>query len=99
MVPVLSAGHFNLTRHNFTREVRKKQITLVGFSSRGCAKCITVEAEYAVAAAALKELGIAFARVDVEAERYGKAPEINDGCGDYRVSSLTLGRYARCLTL
>jgi hypothetical protein len=34
IVPILGAGHFNLTLNNFSSLVSKKGLSLVGFSSR-----------------------------------------------------------------
>ena len=66
---ILSAGDFNLTRANFTRETRRHDVMLVGFSSFACARCITAEPDYHRAAASLRGLGVAFGRVDVGKER------------------------------
>ena len=66
---ILSAGDFNLRRANFTRETRRHDVMLVGFSSFACARCITAEPDYHRAAASLRGLGVAFGRVDVGKER------------------------------
>ena len=64
IVPILSAGHYNLTRKNFTSAIIKNKLILVGFSAYSCHSCISVESEYEKIADALTIRGIAFARVD-----------------------------------
>lgn len=66
IVPILGAGHFNLTRKNFTQAVIKNKHMLVGFSSYNCHKCIVVEKEYEKTAQELLKLKIPFGRVDVD---------------------------------
>ena len=46
IIPILTAGDFNLTRKNFTSALSKHKYILVGFSSRTCHKCIRAEPEY-----------------------------------------------------
>lgn len=36
LIPILNAGHFNLTRKNFTSTINKSPVILVGFSSYNC---------------------------------------------------------------
>lgn len=43
IVPILTAGHFNVTAKNLTAAARKLSLMLVGFSSRTCHKCIAAE--------------------------------------------------------
>jgi thioredoxin-like negative regulator of GroEL len=62
IVPILTAGHFNVTRKNITQTLGKHKHILVGFSSYSCHKCIQVEPEYAKIADALKTRKIPFAR-------------------------------------
>lgn len=38
IVPILSAGHFNLTKKNFTNGIIQNKMILVGFSSYSCLK-------------------------------------------------------------
>ena len=66
VVPILGAGHFNLTTSNFTKVVKKRKLILVGFSSYKCHKCIMQEAAYAEAAERLSALGVDFARADAD---------------------------------
>jgi Thioredoxin len=65
VVPILSAGHYNLTRKNFTSAIIKNKLILVGFSAYSCHRCISVESEYEKIAHALTIRGITFARADV----------------------------------
>lgn len=65
VVPILSAGHYNLTRKNFTSGVIKNKLILVGFSAYSCHRCIVVESEYEKITDALTLVGVPFARADV----------------------------------
>lgn len=65
-VPILSAGHFNVTRKNFTQTLSKHKQILVGFSSYSCHKCIQVEPEYVKIAEALTSRKIPFARANAD---------------------------------
>lgn len=65
IVPILSAGHYNLTRKNFTSAIIKNKLILVGFSAYSCHRCISVESEYEKIADELALRGISFARADV----------------------------------
>ena len=64
IVPILGAGHFNLTRGNFTQTIQKNKVILVGFSSASCHKCIRVENEYDSISESLRLLNIPFARAE-----------------------------------
>lgn len=66
IVPILTAGHYNLTRKNFTIATNKNSYVLVGFSSYNCHKCISVEQEYAKIAEKLLDLKVPFARADAD---------------------------------
>lgn len=66
VVPILTAGHFNLTRKNFTSAVIKSKTILVGFSAYSCHRCIAVESEYEKIADAMAKLGLSFARADAD---------------------------------
>ena len=66
VVPILSAGHYNLTRKNFTSAVIKNKLILVGFSAHSCHRCIVVEPEYEKISVALMSIGIPFARADAD---------------------------------
>jgi len=66
IIPIMSAGDFNLTKKNFTSTVSRHKFILVGFSSYSCLKCIQVEPEYIKITEALKELKIPFARANVD---------------------------------
>jgi hypothetical protein len=66
VVPVLGAGHFNLTSKSFAKVTTKHPVMLVGFSSRKCHKCISHEADYERASVALKALGVPFARANAD---------------------------------
>ena len=62
IIPILSAGHFNITRQNFTQTVSKYPFLLIGFSSYGCHKCIAAEVEYAKISEKLLEKKVPFVR-------------------------------------
>lgn len=64
IVPILGAGHFNLSRSNFTQTIQKNKLILVGFSSVSCHKCIRVEKEYERLAEALSLMDVPFARAE-----------------------------------
>lgn len=66
LVPILTAGHFNLTRKNFTQALAKHPLILVGFSSYSCHKCIAYEPTYLNVSRALAAMKIPFARADVD---------------------------------
>eukprot|EP01032_Pedospumella_encystans_P008406 gene8406-9984_t len=66
IVPILSAGHFNITRKNFTQVVSKHKLILVGFSSYNCHKCIQIEPSYRNISNQLRELNIPFGRADAD---------------------------------
>ena len=66
IVPILSAGHFNITRKNFTQVVSKHKLILVGFSSYNCHKCIQIEPSYRNISNQLRELSIPFGRADAD---------------------------------
>lgn len=71
LVPILTAGHFNVTKKTFSSTLSKysKSGILVGFSSYKCFKCIQAEAEYRKLADMLTAEGrkIPFARADADA--------------------------------
>lgn len=64
IIPILGSGHFNLTRKNFTSNINKHSLIVVGFSSYTCHKCIMVEYEYHNLSKHLDTLNIPFARAD-----------------------------------
>lgn len=66
IVPILTAGHFNITRKNFTQVVSHHKLMLVGFSSYNCHKCIQLEPSYRNISEQLRELSIPFGRADVD---------------------------------
>lgn len=66
IVPILTAGHFNLSRENFTQIISKHPLILVGFSSYSCHKCILPEPEYLKISESLKDLVVPFGRADVD---------------------------------
>jgi thioredoxin-like negative regulator of GroEL len=66
IVPILTAGHFNVTRKNFTQVVSRHKFMAVGFSSYNCHKCIAVEPAYRNLSEALRELSIPFGRADAD---------------------------------
>lgn len=66
VVPILTAGHFNVTRKNFTQTLSKHKQILIGFSSYSCHKCIQVEPEYVKIAEELKKKNIPFARANAD---------------------------------
>jgi len=69
LVPILTAGHFNVTKKTFSATISKhsKSGILVGFSSYKCFKCIQAEPEYRLLADMLREIDVPFARGDVDA--------------------------------
>lgn len=75
IIPILGAGHFNVTRQNYTQTVVKHKQLLVGFSSYNCHKCIAIENEYEKIAEDLRNLGISFARGNMDKMK-GIAAEI-----------------------
>ena len=68
LVPILTAGHFNVTRKNFTSTINKYASVgiLIGFSSYKCFKCIRAEPDYKLIAARLNTMQIPFGRADVD---------------------------------
>jgi thiol-disulfide isomerase/thioredoxin len=66
IIPILSAGHFNLTRKNITQTITKNKYLLLGFSSYGCDKCIQIEPEYEKISKSLKAMKIPFGRVNAD---------------------------------
>lgn len=66
IIPILSAGHMNVTRKNFTKATSQNNFLLIGFSSYSCHKCIRAEVEYAKIATRLKDLKIPFMRGDAD---------------------------------
>ncbi|KAJ1432618.1 hypothetical protein B484DRAFT_313858, partial [Ochromonadaceae sp. CCMP2298] len=66
IVPILTAGHFNITRKNFTQTVSQHKLMIVGFSSYSCYKCISVEPAYRNLSLALTQRNIPFARGDAD---------------------------------
>mmetsp|Transcript_5623 Transcript_5623/g.9247 ORF Transcript_5623/g.9247 Transcript_5623/m.9247 type:complete len:748 (-) Transcript_5623:127-2370(-) len=66
IVPILTAGHFNVSRKNFTQVISKNKLILVGFSSYQCHKCIQVEPIYRNVSTKLREMKIPFARGDAD---------------------------------
>lgn len=66
MIPILGAGHFNVTRKNITEFLSKNKYALLGFSSYSCDKCIQAEPEYEKIAAALGKMKIPFARANAD---------------------------------
>lgn len=58
VLPVLSAGHANLTSSNFRDTLREAGTVLVAATSRSCHHCIRLEPEYQSAASALKDMGV-----------------------------------------
>lgn len=57
-MPILSAGHINLTSANFADTLRQAGTLVVAASSRSCHKCIRYEPEYKAATATLDEWGV-----------------------------------------
>lgn len=66
IIPILTAGHFNITRKNFTQTVSKHKFLLVGFSSYNCHKCITAEAEYKKLSIELLGMNVPFGRANAD---------------------------------
>lgn len=66
IVPILTAGHFNVTRKNITQTVSKHKHLLIGFSSYACHKCIQPEPEYEDIAKRLTDMQIPFARANAD---------------------------------
>lgn len=107
IIPILSAGDYNLTRKNFTNAIIQNKMILVGFSSYSCLKvphsslppidvycqCIKIESEYLKIADALKPLNIPFARANVD-----KLKSISLQHGAQHLPSLVLYVKSRPLT-
>jgi thiol-disulfide isomerase/thioredoxin len=66
LVPILTAGHFNVTRKNITQTISKHRTLLIGFSSYACHKCIQAEGHYEELSEALRTLKIPFARANAD---------------------------------
>ena len=66
VVPILTSGHFNVTRKNITQTISKNKLLLVGFSAYSCNKCIVVEPEYKILSDQLKALKVPFARANAD---------------------------------
>lgn len=66
LVPILTAGHFNVTKKNITQTLGKHKHILLGFSSYSCHKCIQVEPEYVKIAEEMKKRKIPFARANAD---------------------------------
>ncbi|RYH09855.1 hypothetical protein EON65_39880 [archaeon] len=66
IIPILTAGHFNVTRKNITQTISKHPVLLIGFSSYSCHKCIAAEPVYEQVTEALAKRKIPFARADAE---------------------------------
>ena len=54
IIPILSAGHFNVTKKTFKSHLMKNKILIVGFSSPNCHKCIIAENDYSLFAQSMK---------------------------------------------
>lgn len=57
-MPILSAGHLNVTSANFADALEEAGMLVVVASSRSCQKCIRFEPEYQGATATLDTLGV-----------------------------------------
>ena len=66
IVPILTAGHFNVSRKNFTQVVSKYKIIVVGFSAYTCHRCIQTENEYKNLSDRLLNLKVPFARANAD---------------------------------
>lgn len=66
IIPILGAGHFNVTRKNFTQTIIKNKFILVGFSSINCDKCIVVETEYEKISSKLLDMKVPFGRANAD---------------------------------
>lgn len=78
IVPILGAGHYNLTsRKDAKRQMDQSKLLLVGFSTPACHKCILVEQEYAALTLLLDALDppVKFARFDTSRLGTGLALE------------------------
>lgn len=66
IIPILTAGHYNVTTKNFTQAIIKNKVILVGFSAYSCYKCISVEADYKNISDILLDMKIPFARANAD---------------------------------
>jgi len=66
IIPILTAGHYNITRKTFTKEIIKNKFILIGFSAYSCYKCISFESEYMKISQQLLQLKIPFGRVNAD---------------------------------
>jgi thiol-disulfide isomerase/thioredoxin len=62
LLPIMSQGHYNLTKSNYSSAISKNKYILIGISSYSCLKCISVETEYEKISNSLRDLKIPFAR-------------------------------------
>lgn len=70
IIPILSAGHVNITSLNYDVFTKKYKKVLIGLSSYSCHKCIKYENEYAKIAKSLKAMNVPFGRID--SDKYGE---------------------------
>jgi len=69
-LPILSAGHFNITNKKSLNIIRSRiKLLLVGYSSATCHKCIAAEIEYAEILNEFKQFGVALGRADADIMR------------------------------
>lgn len=80
IIPILSAGHFNVTKQNITKFIKDNEISIIGFSSYNCYKCIQVEAEYQKLSQELSKINIPFGRANLD--------EMKQIAADYEVAEL-----------
>lgn len=80
IIPIMGAGHLNLTSENFQSTISKNKLVVVGFSSYNCHKCIAAEQEYKNVSAQLLDKKILFARAD--------ADKMKSICFKYQVTKL-----------
>jgi len=66
IIPILGAGHFNVTKKDFSEVISKHSMIIVGFSSKNCYKCIQVEPHYQNVSLFLKSVKIPFARANID---------------------------------
>lgn len=66
VVPILSAGHINVTINTIHSTIQSYKHLVIGFSSLHCRACFAVEAEYKKLAEYLAEKNVMFARANAD---------------------------------
>lgn len=73
---IMSMGHFNLSKTNYSSAISNNKHILIGISSYSCLKCIVAEQEYQKISKQLVDVKIPFARAN--ADKLKSLVESND---------------------